>query len=278
MLINLKIIRLGGGIEVLTGDKTLYISQNGEDKRGNGSEEQPIKTFGFALDCLHHYINPGFKVVITFLTDYQDPDDSNWSVYYAASTSYSPLVINNPLKKNVTLGSLWFQSGHTQISDINIKTRTNTVAICAQNNAEVSLYGTININMIEPTSSNALWAQRSGVIYLNNALVINITNSTEISMNEVARAELGGIISRIAISRRQPTQINFSGLADKFIFATQSGSILLANYIEGHWTNHNNQGKRFEVHGGSLIDTNGKGSEWFPGPEDGVIQEGGLYI
>ena len=262
----------------MKGDKTLYISQNGEDKWGNGSEEQPLKTFGFALDCLHHYINPGFEVVITFLTDYQDPDDSNWFVSYSSSAAYHPLVINNPLKKDVTLGSLWFQSGYTHISDINIKTRTNTVAICAQNSAEVNLYGTININMIEPTSSNALWAQRTGVIYLNNASVINVTNSTDISMNEVLCASLSGIISRIAISSRQPAQINFSGLADNFIFATQGGSILLANYIEGHWTNHNNQGKRFEVHGGSLIDTNGKGSEWFPGPEDGVSQEGGLYI
>ena len=153
-----------------------------------------------------------------------------------------------------------------------------TAGICAQNNAEVNLFGTINIEMLNPTSAIGLWSQRSGVLYLNNGAIINITNSTGITMNDVLRAELGGVISRIAINNREPCQINFSGLANNFVFASLGGQVLLAYYIKGQWTNHNDKGKRFNVMSGSVINTQGRGAEWFPGSEEGTVQEGGLYI
>ena len=182
---NLVVNELGNGVvnqildktfKPIVENKTLYVSNNGDDSTADGSVEKPFKTLWACIVYAYKNLVSNFQIRIMFLTDYTETNVKSIKLRTHISSSYFEI---NGVGHNVSLPSFRLYQGCFTIRNVTITNNTeSTYPIYATEQATVFI-GNLKIN-IDPsiTTGKVIYANRAAFIACLQNTSINVKTHT----------------------------------------------------------------------------------------------------
>lgn len=168
---------IGGGVW-LDKSVTYWVSNQGNDKTADGSQEKPFATLSGALRYIQRKVfNPDYSVSIDFLTDYEEAP----TIYHnferpVGGVDNSLFIIQNTLNHNVTISRCIVRgSGALRIKNIAITTQ-DAPAVTVDLNGQVSLSGTVTLTRTG-LSQPVIQVAHGGCITIISGAVLNFYSS-----------------------------------------------------------------------------------------------------
>lgn len=257
-------------LKPITENTYFYISNIGKDETADGSENKPFRKLNTCLEYIYknYYICWISKTIrIKFLTDYTEEDDI---VYLksilgnqGSNSQYLIIDLNN---KNVILSSLFAERGTTNFMNgsliVNSK-GTTTYNLYSNNFGLLAFNCPIKIT-IDNNVTNSTLAVNSSITEFYETVEFNFN-----SVNSIDKLLQTAYQGRMRFHK--PITLTGTDTTFKQCFAQSLHYGLLA--FDSSATISNNitvTGKRYDASFNGTIVTNGKGTNFLPGTENGI--------
>ena len=260
---------MGGGVW-LDKSVTYWVSNQGNDKTADGSQEKPFATLSALLTYIHRRVfNPAFNITIDFLTDYEEAGLESKSYVLSRSLggySAPTLRIQNSLGKDVKLSRfLVTDNACVWLKDVTIVT-TNGICCYANYNGRIVLDGSLTFEQ-KNTDLSVIQALKGGTVIINSNAVLNIGGTAPI--HAIIYAADGGKFFHVNTAIT-PFTININSDITS-VFSAQRGGII-SNLNQCVINNSNEHAVTYKAicTGASMIYTGNRGYEWIPGNETNI--------
>ena len=243
---------------------TYWVSNQGNDKTADGSQEKPFATLSGALLYIHQKVfNPNYAVTVDFLTDYEEAPTIYHNFERPIGGIYTNLfTIQNSQGHNVTISRCnVFGNGVLTLKDIAI-TSQDAPAINVNYNGQVSLSGTLALTRTG-ASQPVIQAAHGGSVTIISGTVLNLYSPGDdaaITLNTNARFQHRNVSS---VSFTINLKSNF-----EYAFRALNGSEfhhmwdVAINADDGVKITH-----KIDLKNNSIIYTRNRGYDFIPGAD-----------
>ena len=243
----------------------LYVSTNGSDDAGNGTEQKPFASLTKALTYIKDNLilkgQGGLNV--KFLTDYSY-SGSLYIFGQAGNTGQGFINIDGNGHKVTLATGLNIYNSHVSFTDIDFETNANsTNVILISWKSAVRFLGTINFTV---KHDDKVLIYCSYFSKFENASNINVTVEDNKSIGRFVRVQRSAFVDLSYIDDKT-ISLNCSCSFAFFDVFSRGYVQAITNKFTGE-----SKGQKYYCNTGGTISINGKGEDFLPGDEAGVIQ------